>query len=410
MPHTPNQTLRSSVIWRFKERFQFSGWLQYVFNAIAALVFLLIAGVGALIGAMPGLLFWPPLVIGGVLVLVLAFDVCTLKLGLRPPERVGPRRDDLDAFDLMRARRSCRSFQPRNLSEADHRELMEVVGRQSAPASRLGTRPVRFEYVAAPLTVWPTVGGHEFLVAIAPRAYDRLAVIDVGRCLQKIVLHATRMGLATCWIGPGADHQSVERHLGDRFDPEEDHIICVCAVGYRSWLQPLFVRVVQRAQHRRLPLPSLFFVDAELQRPLDVEASPFDRFGRCLRGLPVVAVFVQRADDPVRRRDGAHRGRAAAGEVRLLRLDRVAVLRGGGIGHLVRELGDRLRGPGHRRALLGADGRRARSARGRGAAALRRELGARTPAGRAQRLNAGGGRRKASSAVAGSHPGPLPWS
>ena len=103
MPHTPNQTLRSSVIWRFKERFQFSGWLQYVFNAIAALVFLLIAGVGALIGAMPGLLFWPPLVIGGVLVLVLAFDVCTLKLGLRPPERVGPRRGDLDAFDLMRA-------------------------------------------------------------------------------------------------------------------------------------------------------------------------------------------------------------------------------------------------------------------------------------------------------------------
>ena len=58
----------------------------------------------------------------------------------------------------------------------------------------IGTTPIRFEYVAARLTVWPGVGAHEFLVAIAPRSYDRLALIDVGRNLQKVLLHATRMG------------------------------------------------------------------------------------------------------------------------------------------------------------------------------------------------------------------------
>ena len=30
--------------------------------------------------------------------------------------------------------------------------------------------------------------------------------------------HATRMGLATCWIGPGADHKSIVTKMGSRFD------------------------------------------------------------------------------------------------------------------------------------------------------------------------------------------------
>ena len=89
------------------------------------------------------------------------------------------------------------------------------------------------------------------MVALAPRDYDRLAVIDVGRSLQKVVLAATRMGLATCWIGPGADQKSVERHLGARFDPARDHVVCVCALGYESRYKPLMIRLLQRAMHPR---------------------------------------------------------------------------------------------------------------------------------------------------------------
>jgi hypothetical protein len=125
------------------------------------------------------------------------------------------------------------------------------------------------------------VGGHEFLVAIAPHEYDRLTVIDVGRSLHKVVLHATRMGLATCWIGPGADHQSVIRHLGDRFDPQRDHIICVCAVGYKSHFVPLFVRLMRIMQHTRLPLDRLFFADPDLSKPLDLRVAPYAAVGRC---------------------------------------------------------------------------------------------------------------------------------
>jgi len=156
---------------------------------------------------------------------------------------------------------------------------MESVRRQSAE-TRLGKSPVRFEYVAAPLTVWPTVNASEFLVAIAPLEYDRLAVMDVGRSLQKIVMDATRMGLGTCWIGPGADHKSIMQHLGDRFDPKKDHIICVCAVGYRSNFIPMFIRIFNAQFHRRLPLSTLFFADPQMEEPLNVDASPLNKFER----------------------------------------------------------------------------------------------------------------------------------
>jgi hypothetical protein len=147
-------------------------------------------------------------------------------------------------------------------------------------ASTIGKSPVRFEYVSAPLTVWPTVNATEFLVAIAPKEYKRLAVIDVGRSLQKIVMDATRMGLATCWIGPGADQASVAQHLGDRFKPDQDHIICVCAVGYKSNYIPIFLRIFNAQFKRRLPLSKLFFADAGFEKTLNLDAVPFNRFGR----------------------------------------------------------------------------------------------------------------------------------
>lgn len=129
--------------------------------------------------------------------------------------------------------------------------------------------------------MWPTVGAREFIVAIGPRQYDRIAIVDVGRSLQRVVLDATRMGLATCWIGPGADQASVIQHLGDRFDPDRDHVVCVCAVGYRSRFQPLAIRMMEVIQHRRLPLDSLFFSDPYFQHALPVDEPPFSSFGPC---------------------------------------------------------------------------------------------------------------------------------
>ena len=266
-----------TAIWHVKLRLQFTGWLQYILPAIITLVFFLIAGFIRLFGSRQ--VAGPFILVGTLLSVILIFDLITVKFRLRFPERLPKRNDELDLFDLMRARRSCRSFQTRKLTPSDHKELMESVQRHS-DARMIGKSPVRFEYISAPLTVWPTVNASEFLVAIAPKEYDRLAVVDVGRSLQKIVMDATRMGLGTCWIGPGADHASIMRHLGERFDPEKDHIICVCAVGYKSGYIPLFIRIFNAQFHRRLPISSLFFSNSHFEEPLDVDQPPFERFGR----------------------------------------------------------------------------------------------------------------------------------
>lgn len=264
-------------IVRIKMRLQFTGWLQYMLPVPFMLVLFLISCITRLLGATQlanGFAF-----VGFLLLIVFTFDLITVKFRLRFPERLPQRNDSLNIFDLMRARRSCRSFQTRKLTPADRAELMESVQRHSE-APMLGTSPVRFEYIAAPLTVWPTVNATEFLVAIAPKKYDRTAVLDVGRSLQKIVMDATRMGLGTCWIGPGADHASIMRHLGKRFNPEKDHIICVCAVGYKSKYIPLFIRIFNAQFYRRLPVSELFFTDAKFEKSLDLDSPPFNRFRR----------------------------------------------------------------------------------------------------------------------------------
>lgn len=272
-------TLRNIIILVVgaKLRLQFTGWLQYMLPVPLMLVLFPMAGIAQFLGgtqAANGFAF-----AGSLVLMVFTFDLVTVKFRIRFPEALPQRKDDLDLFDLMRSRRSCRSFQTRKLTSADFDEFMGYVKLHSE-APTVGNSPVRFEYVSAPLTVWPTVNATQFLVAIAPKKYDRLAVMDVGRSLQKIVMDASRMGLGTCWIGPGADHASIMKNVGDRFNEEEDHIICVCAVGYRSSYIPMFIRIFNAQFYRRLPLSSLFFADSNFKEPLNVETEPFNRFGR----------------------------------------------------------------------------------------------------------------------------------
>ncbi|MEJ2487438.1 MAG: nitroreductase family protein [Anaerolineales bacterium] len=270
------QRIAAGVV-RAKMRVQFTGWLQYLLPIIFVLLFALIGEIASLLNFR---LLAIPFLMLAVFILILAiFDLLTVKFRLRFPEKLPDRKDDLELFDLMRVRRSCRSFQTRKLTDADYKELMASV-RQHSAEPRIGDAPIRFEYVAARLTVWPTVNASEFLVAIAPKEYDRLAIIDIGRNLQKIVIDATRMGLGTCWIGPGVDHGSIVRNLGERFNPDTDQIICVCAVGYQSGYKPLFIRIFNAQFKRRLPLSALFYADTDFQHSLDFDTAPFKQFGR----------------------------------------------------------------------------------------------------------------------------------
>ena len=51
-------------------------------------------------------------------------------------------------------------------------------------------------------------------------------------------------------------------------------------MGYKSKYIPLFIRIFNAQFKRRAPLSELFFTDADFDKPLELDASPFKRFGR----------------------------------------------------------------------------------------------------------------------------------
>ncbi|MBU0479926.1 MAG: nitroreductase family protein [Proteobacteria bacterium] len=267
-----------TAFWMMKRRLQFTGWLQYLIPMFLSLPFLAIG--------LPLYFFahlWaslPFLVPAGLLLLAAVLDILTVKWHIQFPERCPRRNDGLDLFDVMRARHSCRSFQTGRISDED-REALCASAKAHLAEPKFGDGPIRLEYIAGPVTVWPPVNAREFFIAIAPKEYDRRAVMDVGRTLQHVVMDATRMGIGTCWIGQGADHASIIKLLGDRFDPAQDNIICVCAIGYASRYIPAFIRFFNaKFSNRRYPFNALFFTDPACTKPLDTTTAPFDRLGR----------------------------------------------------------------------------------------------------------------------------------
>lgn len=221
--------------------------------------------------------------IGKSLLTIGVFDILTVKYNIRPPEPFPKRRiKSEDNCSIIQLRRSCRSFQPRKLRDEDRQEITKIARIESKQT--LGTAPIRFEYIDKSLKVWPVVNAREFFVAIGPAEYDRASVIDVGRSLQGVVLHATRMGLGTCWIGPGADHDSITTALMEKgvYDNERDHIICVCAIGYKSIFLPVTLRLSLNMMSRtRKSIDELFFDDVDLRLPFDTTKYPFSRFQKC---------------------------------------------------------------------------------------------------------------------------------
>lgn len=114
------------------------------------------------------------------------------------------------------------------------------------------------------------MNAQDFFIAIAPSVYERSAVVEVGRVLERLSLEAMQLlDLGTCIIGPGADQASMKEHLGDRFDEQRDHIICAFAIGYPSAHAPLFMRAMSVwAVTSRRRLEELVFFDHNLQKPV----------------------------------------------------------------------------------------------------------------------------------------------
>ena len=209
----------------------------------------------------------------------------------------------MNLLDHIRQRHSCRSYREEPVAREHIESLLEAA--RLAP-SACNQQPWRFAIVTdnalrqrlvnegflpgirmqwalmAPVHIVLGIKRGVVTHRIAP-LFSRVdyPLIDAGIAGEHLVLAATELGLGTCWIGPGADQKSIIEHLGDRFDPEKDHVICVCAIGYESMYKPLLIRVAKVLQHVRLPLSELFFSDPSCKVALETDSAPFNEHDRC---------------------------------------------------------------------------------------------------------------------------------
>ncbi len=263
---------------RLKKKYMYTGWLQYVPVLVIAFMTSLVAIISRWLGF--DIFSWILRTIALLLFLRFIYDLITVKYQLHPRERKTNVIKNRDVFQIMRERQSCRSFQKGYLDQDDLAFLKQVIHDENVDqydSFRFGDG-IQFYCVKGNINVWPVVNATEFIVALVPATYNRLAIIEAGRRLERIVIKATRRGIGTCWIGPGADHESIKSMLGDRFDAHSHHILCVCAIGYPSKYIPLLIRGMNLKTRKRHPIDQVFFLENKMENSVKDNRSIFSRY------------------------------------------------------------------------------------------------------------------------------------
>ena len=180
----------------------------------------------------------------------------------------------ISTIDAIRKRFSTRTYLNKPIEEETRNLLLDAIGSEgSGPFGH----PMRFELVdlqesegqetRAPGTYGVIKGTRVFIVAVTGRGEGSME--DLGYCLERIVLKATSLGLATCWMAGTFTRRAFARlvHAGD------DHIVpAICPVGYGSpkrTARDSFFRFIAQS-HRRKPWVDLFF-EGSVGTPLNRE-------------------------------------------------------------------------------------------------------------------------------------------
>lgn len=181
---------------------------------------------------------------------------------------------DKSMLDLMRQRYSCRRYLEKPIGEADRDRLDAfLAAHHTGP---FGSRH-RFAFVAATADDPASLKGlgtygfiknaRGFIVGAmspAPRAPE-----DFGYLMEHAILHATGLGLGTCWLGGSYTKSSFARKIAAT--PAET-VPAVTSVGYPAEAAKDDDWIRRRAGGAfRLPPEQLFFAGA-FGRPLDLNA------------------------------------------------------------------------------------------------------------------------------------------
>ena len=169
--------------------------------------------------------------------------------------------------ELIRSRKSVRSFDERPLSAEDKENLSTYVETISNPFGI----PVRFVLLDAEEygLSSPVLTG-ESLYAAGLVAKGPCADVAFGFSFEKLVLHAWSLGIGTTWIGGTMKRELFEQAAGLA---EGEMMPCITPLGYPAKKRSLRESMMRKGVGAdvRMPPDKLFF-DAAWGTPLDLSA------------------------------------------------------------------------------------------------------------------------------------------
>ena len=158
-------------------------------------------------------------------------------------------------LELVRSRKSVRSYDGRPLSAEDRAKLEDFV---EAPEAPFGV-PVRIVLLDAAehgLSSPVLTGEKIYAAGLVPRVPE--AEVAFGFAFEKFVLYAWSLGIGSVWIGGTMKRETFERAAGRA---EGERMPCVSPLGYpapkRSVRETLMRKGI--AADQRKPLSELFF-------------------------------------------------------------------------------------------------------------------------------------------------------
>jgi nitroreductase len=176
--------------------------------------------------------------------------------------------------ELVRRRYSCRSFSDSSIAK----ETERVINNYNSSISPPFSDRIRISYISRDRlkeenffttgTYGMIKGAKGYLIGItktqSPQTFE-----NFGYCMEDALLHLTRLGIDTCWIGGVFDRKTFGKILS--IDGEEI-VPAVIALGYaaeRRTFRDKVVRWSAGGNHRK-PMDRLFF-ETDLQTPLNLE-------------------------------------------------------------------------------------------------------------------------------------------
>lgn len=166
-------------------------------------------------------------------------------------------------LDLIKGRKSVRSFDGREITAQDRAKLEQYAGQITNPFGI----PVQFVFLDAQEhgLSSPVISGEKLYVAgrVEKKPY---ADVAFGYSFEKLVLYAWSLGIGTTWIGGTMKREVFEDAAGVK---EGEMMPCVSPLGYPAKKRSIKEALMRRGvgADSRMPADRLFF-DGEPGNPL----------------------------------------------------------------------------------------------------------------------------------------------